>query len=139
MREADNGSAEDWGKLFIRLVLGILILFHGVSKVINGPGFIIQLVTHAGLPPQAAYLVYIGEVLAPLLIIFGTWTRIGALIIAVNMVVALTLVHQKDFLTINKMGGWTLELQAMFLVTAISISLLGAGRFSLAGRNGRMN
>lgn len=139
MKDAESGNAADWGKLIIRLTLGGLILFHGIAKVINGPGFIVHLVTQAGLPPAFGYLVYIGEIFAPLLIILGAWTRIGALVIAINMVVALVLVHQKDFFMINKTGGWALELQAMFLMTAVAISLLGAGRYSLAGRNGRLN
>jgi putative oxidoreductase len=133
--------AEDLGKLLLRLILGALILFHGFSKLGGGPafGFVTKMVTGAGLPPALSYLVYVGEVVAPLLLIFGIWTRLAAGIVAVNMLFALWLVHTKDLFTLNQQGGWTLELQGMYLVTAIAIALLGAGSYSIGGRAGRLN
>lgn len=136
----DNTSAcQDTAKLILRLVLGLLILFHGVAKIIGGPGFIQQLVSGAGLPSAFAYGVYVGEVIAPLLLIFGVWTRLAAAVVAINMVVAVLLVHTKELFTVNQVGGWALELQAMFFFTAIAIVLLGAGRYSVSGSNGRWN
>ena len=35
------GSHDDGGKLVLRVALGVLILFHGIAKVIGGPAFII--------------------------------------------------------------------------------------------------
>ncbi len=69
----------DLGKLIVRLTLGGLLLFHGIAKLLNGIGFIEgQLASH-GLPTILAYGVYIGgEVIAPLMVILGYQTRIGA-------------------------------------------------------------
>ena len=131
-----QGSA-DLGKLVLRVVLGVLILFHGVSKLIHGPGYIIGVVDGAGLPSFLAYGAYVGEVLAPLLLLIGWWTRVGALIIAINMLVAIGLVHMGQLATLADTGGWALELQGMFFGTALAIMLLGAGRYSLGGSNGR--
>ncbi len=132
-------GSTDLGKLVLRVVLGVLILFHGVAKLIHGPGYIVSVVTGAGLPSLLAYGVYVGEVVAPLLLLLGFWTRIGALIIALNMIVAILLVHLAQFATLADSGGWALELQGMFLGTAVAIMLLGAGRYSLGGGNGRWN
>lgn len=132
-------GSTDMGKLVLRVVLGVLILFHGVSKLIHGPGYIIGVVTGAGLPSFLAYGVYVGEVVAPILLLLGYWTRVGALIIVANMVVAIALVHLGQLATLNDTGGWALELQGMFFGTALAIMLLGAGRFSLGGNNGRWN
>lgn len=132
-------NADDFGKLLLRLVLGGLILLHGVSKIIAGPGFIIQTATGAGLPAAIGYLVYLGEVAAPVLLILGFWSRIAALVIAGNMLFAVYLVHMKQIFTLNEQGGWTLELQGMFLFTALALVCLGAGRFSIGGRGGRWN
>ena len=88
---------------------------------------------------QLGYLVYVGQVLAPLLIIVGLWTRPAALIIAANMIVAVVLAHPNDLLTLTKNGGWALELQGMYLFTAIAVALLGAGRLSAGGDTGRWN
>ena len=132
-------SSEDLGKLILRGTLAALILFHGISKLMGGVDFIAGMVTKAGLPPAFAYLVYVGEVVAPLMILLGVWTRIAALVIATNMIVAVLLVHTGEFFTLSKTGGWTLELQAMFFIAALVIALQGAGRYSVGGANGRWN
>ncbi len=130
---------QDLGKLVLRLTLAAVLLFHGVAKMINGVGPIAGMVTNAGLPSQLAYLVFVGEVLAPILLAIGVWTRMAALVVVVNMLVAVMLVHRGDFLKITSSGGWALELQAFYLFVALAIVFLGAGRYSMAGSGGRWN
>jgi putative oxidoreductase len=130
---------DDRGKLVLRVLLAALILFHGVSKLIGGVGFITGMLTKAGLPTVLGYGVYIGEVVAPLLILFGIFTRAAALVVVVNMIVALLLVHTSQFFTLNETGGWAIELQALYLGTAVAVALLGAGRYSVGGLRGRFN
>ena len=129
----------DTGKLVLRLSLGLLILLHGIAKIMSGPAGIIGTVEKAGLPQPVAYLVYVGEVLAPLLVIVGFWTRPAALIVAINMIFAVALVHTSQFFTLSKTGGWALELQGMYFFVAIAIALLGAGRYSAGGATGKWN
>jgi len=132
-------TADDIAKLLLRLTLGTLILLHGISKIRGGPGFILDIVDKAGLPAPFGYLVYVGEVLAPLLVIVGLWTRLAALVIAINMIVAVALVHMDQLFTLADTGGWALELQGLFLVAAVAVALLGAGRYSVGGNFGRWN
>jgi putative oxidoreductase len=132
-------AAADSGRLVLRVTLGVLVLLHGIAKLIHGPAYIVGLVTGAGLPALLAYGVYVGEVVAPILVIIGLWARAGALVIAINMLVALALVHMGQLFALNAQGGWELELQGMFLFSAVAVALLGAGRFSVAGANGRWN
>ena len=139
MANGSAGTSQDTAKLLLRLALGVLILLHGISKIKGGPGFIVDVVTKAGLPSALAYLVYIGEVLAPVLLIVGLFTRVAALIVAVNMLFAIGLVHMGQLMSISKTGGWELELQGIYLATAVAIALLGAGRFSVGGVAGRWN
>lgn len=140
MRSAVSSStSEDLGKFILRSALAILILMHGIAKIIGGVSFITGLVAKAGLPPALGYLVYVGEVVAPLLVLFGLWTRPSALVIAINMVVAIVLVHAGELFSLTKTGGWALELQGMFLVAAIAVALLGAGRYSVGGIHGKWN
>jgi putative oxidoreductase len=129
----------DGAKLILRVTLGFLILFHGVSKILHGVGPITGMVGSHGLPPAVGYLVYVGEVIAPLMLVFGIWTRLAALVVVINMVVAVLLVHVSQFFTLGNAGGWALELQAMYLMTALAIVLLGAGRYSVGGSSGRWN
>src|SRR5690349_21598272 len=104
-------SNDDLGKLVIRATLAIFILFHGISKLLTGVNPIIGMLAKAGLPSAVAYLVYIGEVIAPLMILLGIWARLGAVIVATNMIVAIALAHGAQFFTLSKTGGWALELQ----------------------------
>jgi putative oxidoreductase len=129
----------DAGRLVLRAVLAILLLFHGVSKVIGGIGFVTGMLAKVGLPTGLGYLVYIGEVVAPALILIGLFTRVAALIVVVNMIVALLLVHTGQFFSLSDTGGWALELQGMYLGSALALALLGAGRYSIGGAGGRWN
>ena len=122
---------EDAGKLVLRLTLGILILLHGLAKITGGVSGISAGLQGVGLPGVFAYGVYIGEVLAPLLVIIGFYSRIGALVIMVNMLFAIGLVHMNDVFVITKTGGWAIELQAFFLLTAAAVALIGPGRFAV--------
>jgi len=130
---------QDTGKLLLRLSLGLMILLHGIAKLMNGPAGVIASVEKVGLPPAFGYLVYVGEVLAPLLVIVGFWTRPAAAVIAINMVFAVYLVHLGQLVQLTKQGGWALELQGMYFFTAVAIALLGAGRYSAGGATGRWN
>ena len=122
---------ESAGKLILRLALGALILMHGISKMMHGIGFIAKTVDAAGLPGFVAYGVYVGEVIAPLMVLAGWYSRIGAAIIAINMLFAIGLVHRGELWNVSGSGGWAIELQGMFLFTAIAIVLIGPGRFSI--------
>ena len=130
---------DDLGKLVLRATLAILILFHGVSKLITGVDPIMGMLAKAGLPAGLAFLVYVGEVIAPLMILFGIWARLGAVIVAINMIVAVALAHGAQFFTMGKTGGWALELQGFYFFTALAVALLGAGRYSMGGISGRWN
>lgn len=116
------------GKLILRLVLGGVVLLHGIAKLRNGVGFIEGVLTSHGLPAFLAYGAYVGEVLAPLLLIVGFYARVGALLIAANMLFAIALVHMGELGQLNDQGGWAIELQAMLLFGAIASMLLGPGR-----------
>jgi len=121
---------ENVGKLIVRLALGGMILCHGISKVKGGIGPITGMVTAHGLPAPLAYGVYVGEVVAPLLVLIGWYSRIGAWIVAVNMIFALWLAHRADVFALNATGGWAIELQGMYLFTAVAIALIGPGRYA---------
>lgn len=129
-----TNNLNDVGKLILRLTLGILILLHGIAKVRHGITPIEGMVTGMGMPAFFAYGVYAGEVLGPLLLIVGFYARIGAALIAVNMIVAFALVHTSQLASLNGQGGWELELQGMFFFTAVALVLLGPGRLGVNRR-----
>ena len=127
-------QSDAWGKLVLRLTLGLLLLLHGISKVMNPAKTLDSMsgmLTAAGLPTFIAYGVFIGEVLAPILIILGIYSRIGGLIVVINMVFAVLLVHSADLLSLTKTGGWALELQGFYLFMGLALILLGSGRIAV--------
>lgn len=130
---------DDIGKLVLRLSIGILLLMHGLHKLMHGIGGISAMVQANGLPLWVAYGVFIGEIIAPVLMIVGLMTRISAFVVVVNMLVAIYLAHSHQLFHLTKTGGWLLELQGLYLFGALAIALLGAGRFSVAGAQGRLN
>lgn len=132
-------TSEDLGKLVLRVTLAVLILMHGIAKIFGGIDPIMGMVGRTGLSPALGYLVYVGEVVAPLFMLLGAWTRLAGVAIAINMVVAIVLAHSGDLFSLTRTGGWALELQGMLLAAAIAVALLGAGRFSAGGVSGRWN
>lgn len=132
-------TSADLGKLLLRIALGVLILFHGVAKLLHGLDVVAGAVAAAGLPAFVGYGVYLGELVAPILLLLGLWTRPAAAVVAINMLGAFALVHYTQLATLGVGGGWALELQGMYLLTALAIALLGAGRFSVGGAHGRWN
>jgi putative oxidoreductase len=130
---------DDIGKLVLRLSVGILLLMQGLFKLMHGIAGISALIQANGWPVWIAYGVYIGEIIAPALLILGLLTRASAAVIVVNMLVAVYLAHGHQLFHLTKSGGWLLELQGLYLFGALAIALLGAGRFSVGGARGRMN
>ena len=51
-----------------------------------------------------------------------------------SLFVAIALAHMGELTTLTQSGGWALELQGMFLFTALALVLMGPGRFSLNQR-----
>ncbi|MGQ3082415.1 MAG: DoxX family protein [Hydrogenophaga sp.] len=111
-----------FGILLLRWTLAILMIFHGWAKVTGGVSGIEGMLAGKGLPGLLAYGVYIGELVAPLLLLAGVWVVPAALIIAINMAVAVGLAHMGHWFDITNNGGWRLELQAFFFMTALVVA-----------------
>lgn len=132
-------STDSLGKLVLRVSVGGLLLLHGVHKLLNGIDPIKQTIVAHGVPDWLAYGVYLGEVVGPILVLLGVFSRIGGALIALNMIVAVLVAGTGHLLALGPMGGYALELEAFYLSGAIAIILLGAGGFSLGGSHGRWN
>ena len=129
----DKIYSDAMGKLTLRLTVGILMLFHGVAKIIHQGSLEVigSILSGIGMPPAITYGVYIGEIIAPLMVIAGYHARVGGLIVVVNMIFAVGLVHSGDIFSLSKHGGWALELQAFYLLGGLSVALLGSGKFAI--------
>ena len=122
----------DAALLILRVVLGIIMLYHGWPKVTNLGGTI-EGFTGMGIPLPALSAVFatVAEVGGGLLLIIGALTDIAGLLIAIDMLGAITFVHAKNGFAVNEGGvEWPLALLAM----GLAIALAGPGRFALGGK-----
>ena len=110
---------------FLAFSLGFLLLFHGVDKIMNGTGFIEKMLTNANIPyaKYITYGVFIGEVLAPILLIIGRYVKIAGGIIAFNMLAAIFLDHKDTIFTLSEHGGWSIELQVLYFIAGLTLFL----------------
>ena len=125
----------NFGLLLLRLSTGGLMLFHGVAKLQGGLGFLQGMLAAKGLPAFFAYGALVGEILAPLAIIFGLFTRGAAAVVAFNMLVAIAMVHLGDLCTVNpQTGAWAVELPMLYLLSSLALVFTGGGRFAVSNK-----
>ena len=124
--------SDDFGKMLLRLSVGGILLFHGVFKLSHGVEWIKGPLAGSGLPASLAYGAYVGEIIAPVLIILGYRTRIAALLVLVDMLMAVFLVLRQQIFAIKEMGGgWAVEIEAFFLLTSLAVFFMGGGKLSV--------
>ncbi|MFN8343553.1 MAG: DoxX family protein [Spirosomataceae bacterium] len=118
-------SYPDWGVFVLRVSVSLLLLTHGYGKLLsflNGasdfpdPLHVGSQISHA--------LAVIGEVVAPLLIMAGLWTRLTAVVEIIHFLVVVFLMHANDPLSEREHG-------LLYLIAYITILLLGGGKYSL--------
>jgi putative oxidoreductase len=81
--------------LVLRLVLGVIMIGHGYSKVFGGLSHHAQFVSSLGLPGWLAYISAVTEFFGGILVIAGLVTRCVSLAILIDLGVAIAKVHWK--------------------------------------------
>jgi len=133
-------TVDDSTLTFMRLMLGIVFFAHGAQKALGwfgGYGFSGTMgffTTQMHIPAPLAFLAICAEFFGSLGLILGFLTRIAAFGIAINMLVAMLMVHRHIAFFMNWYGsqkgeGYEYHLLAMALATSIMIR--GAGAFSI--------
>lgn len=128
---ATTSAATSGGLLLLRVVTGLIFAAHGAQKIFEFtlPGTVGSF-AQMGVPfpeiagPAVAFVELIGGVLLAL----GLLTRLAGIALAIDMLVALILVHLPAGLWVGD-GGY--EFVAVLGVVALALALTGAGRFSL--------
>ena len=126
---------QDKAFLILRLLVGVLIMLHGFGNLLSGYAFIGQVLNKSGLPDFLAYGAFIGEIIAPILLIIGYRSRLASLGIAITMFLAVILVHGGEVFSLNQFGGWAIELQAFYFFGAIALFFSGAGDIAVSKSN----
>jgi putative oxidoreductase len=120
----------DLGLLLVRAALGVVFLLHGWQKVttIGHAGFT-GFLTSLGVPfPAAAAAIVIAvELGGGIAMLAGLLARSAGLLLAVNMLVAGTLVHLKNGFFLP--NGF--EFTFVLMLASLAVTAAGAGAFSL--------
>ncbi|MGD0965588.1 MAG: DoxX family protein [Candidatus Acidiferrales bacterium] len=126
--------------LILRLVLGLVFFAHGAQKMLGwfgGFGFTGTMHFFAGvmhIPAPLAFLAIAAEFFGGIGLIFGFLTRIAALGIGVNMLVAIMTVHHAFGFFMNWTGtqkGEGFEFHLLVLAIVAFLMIRGAGAFSV--------
>jgi putative oxidoreductase len=115
----------------LRLAVGVVLAYHGWLKLPDVPGFA-GFVDSLGIPAPdlMAYVVTYLELLGGIALIVGLATRYVAALFAVEMVFTILLV-KLDVGLIAPDAGVGAELDLLILAIALSLVLVGAGRWSM--------
>ena len=133
-----NADKNDIGKLVLRLAVASLMLFHGASKLRHGVAWMAGPLHAHHFPAWLAYGVYVAEVVVPVLLIAGIFTRPAALVITFEMAMAMYIVMGSNaFTTDRQTGALRSELQFFYLLSTVAIAFLGSGRIALSRGRGR--
>ena len=120
----------DSGLLLLRVVFGLtLCITHGWVKVLHFS----QMAAHFPDPLHIGarftlLFAVLSDFICSLLIVLGLATRWAALIVAINTGAAFVLVHKFAL-----MGPRSGELPLLFCAWALSIAIMGPGRYSIDG------
>ncbi len=121
----------DLAALLLRLTLGGLLLFHGWHKIHAGIGFILSMLSEHGVPAFIGYGIYLGEVVAPILIILGIFCRLSAITVIGTMIVAWLLVDIDNTFHLNDVGAWAIEDLVFYVMMAVVLLFLGSGKYAV--------
>ncbi len=132
-------TEDDASALIARLALGIVILPHGLQKLLGmfgGAGFTatVDYFVSSGLPAFLAVLIIIGEALGSLGLILGFLSRVAALGITIIMLGAILTVHIKFGFFMNWTGtqaGEGFEFHILAIGLALVVLFKGGGLWSI--------
>ena len=129
----------DWTLTFLRVVVGSVMFAHGAQKMLGwfgGPGYAatMGMFGQMGIPAPLALLVICTEFFGSLFLILGFLGRIAALGIAIEMIVAVALVHLRFGFFMNWTGmqaGEGFEYHILLVALTVPVIVRGAGAWSV--------
>jgi putative oxidoreductase len=113
--------------LLLRFVVGLAFIFHGLPLVHN----VAKFAEGSHLPVWLAAVGAYTQVIGGGLLILGFFTPLVALLLTIEMLVALFWVHLPAGDPFVNVGGRSFELAAVYLVASITFLMAGPGAYSL--------
>ncbi len=132
-------TENDTATMILRVLLGVVFFPHGMQKLFGwfgGYGFSgsYGFFTGSGIPALFAVLAILAEGLGSLGLLTGLLTRVSALGIGTNMVVAVLMIHHKFGFFMNwdgKQAGEGFEYHLLVIAIALALIIKGGGKWSI--------
>ncbi len=132
-------TEDDFGFFIARITLGLVILPHGLQKLLGlfgGAGFsgTVDFFVGSGIPTAVAILIIIAESFGALGLIFGLLSRIAAFGITLIMLGAIFMVHLQNGFFMNWFGnqsGEGFEYHLLALGLSLVVLIKGGGKWSI--------
>ena len=123
--------------LILRLALGTIMVAHGAQKMFGwfggpGPEGFLGFMGSMGIPAAIGWLAIAAEFFGGIAVLLGAFARVGALMFAVNMLVAMLMVHARNGFFMGGEGGGGIEFTLMLFAASLAIVIAGPGRYALA-------
>jgi putative oxidoreductase len=131
---------DDTAALILRVMLGVVFFPHGAQKLFGwfgGSGFsgtMAFFTDKMGIPAVLAFLAIMAESVGAVALIAGFLTRVAALGVGTNMVVAIFMVHLPNGFFMNWAGnkqGEGFEYHLLVIAIALALIIKGGGRWSV--------
>lgn len=115
----------DLGLLLLRLSSGLLMMQYGWEKFTRYTEYVSDFPDPLGVSnPVSLGLTIFAELLCPVFIVLGLWTRLAIIPLLIQLAVVVFVVHQGDPLTER-------EHALSFLIPYITLFLAGSGNYSM--------
>src|SRR5690349_25079257 len=120
-------ALQPFGSLALRLALGVIFFSHGYPKLAHLGGGLQGFFVEHGLPGYFVYISGVLEVFGSVLLVLGLFARPAALLLALEMAVAIWKVHSsKGYLAVHEY-----EFPLTLAMACFALATIGAGTLSL--------
>ena len=131
--EAESiARVQGWGLTILRVVVGLVFFVHGFQKLfLMGFGGVAGMMEGLGVPAPGLFAVILTlvELLGGLALILGLFTRLAAIPLAVDMLVATLMVHLPNGFSVLPNGGY--EFTLVLLAASVALAVAGPGEAAL--------
>src|SRR5215208_8396145 len=120
-------KVQGWGLTILRVVVGIVFFVHGLQKLfLMGFGSVAGMMDGLGVPAPGLFAVVVTlvELLGGLALILGLFTRVAAILIAIDMLVAILAVHLPNGFLASNNG---IEFPLVLLSSCVALAVAGPG------------
>ena len=123
---------QGWGLTILRIVVGLVFFVHGFQKLfLMGFDGVAGMMEGLGVPAPGLFAVILTlvELLGGLALILGLFTRLVAIPLAIDMLVATLMVHLPNGFSVLPNGGY--EFTLVLLATSVALAVAGPGEAAL--------